>query len=241
MRTVIIHGKRVSVLSPRHGRPECELWGVTRANPKFWSGALKDWTRWFDMHPLVAAGQFPGIADRRPEAWHWYQKQDATRPIYLQAPRAHPVHAQEQAARRFAEIPGAVEFPLDQVLAAFPILDDGDGWYICMVGMMMAYALVEGFEHIILNGIGTNPRIDFQHLHRDTLYWIGLARGRGVRVTIEGPSTYHTPAQVYAYEVLHYEELARARREMTGPTMADMDEAITRDLKRGRPVRKFYA
>src|SRR5678816_1417806 len=86
MRSVIIHGKKVTAQSPRHGRPTCALWGVTRANVKFWDGTLTDWTEWVDVHPLTARLGFAGIPERRPEAWAWYRRQDASRPIYFQEP-----------------------------------------------------------------------------------------------------------------------------------------------------------
>src|SRR5688500_17698504 len=50
-KTVIIHGKRVSELSPKVRWPHAELWGVTRCNVVYWRESLIDWDRWFDLHP----------------------------------------------------------------------------------------------------------------------------------------------------------------------------------------------
>jgi hypothetical protein len=234
-RTVIIHGKKISDTSPRAGRPECALWGVTRGNDFFWHGQLRDWTEWYDVHPLVQMGEFAGIPERRPHTWAWYKAQDGTRPIYLMRPTT------ARALARFNEIPGAVPFPIEDIQAAFPVNGEPNRWFICQIGMMIAKAVFRGFERIILNGVGVSPRVDFQHLHRDTLYWIAFARGRGVEVLIEGPSTYHQPRLIYAYGKLGYDDLAAARLEATGPSLADVaefEDLNDRERLRGRPSRR---
>ncbi len=241
MRTVIIHGKRISDVSPRHGRAECELWGVTRANCRFWKGQLLDWTRWVDVHPLVAGSRFPGIPERRPDAWHWYCAQDGSRPIYLQAPEAHPLRDQAEALRRFNQVPGAVRFPIREIQHAFPINGQPNRWFVEQAGMMMAQAVLEGFERIILNGIGCQTTLEFERAHRSILYWIGFARGRGIAVEIEGPSIFRTPSQIYAYEKFNYDEVASARRDLAATArreeLLSMEDVNTRERRRGRPLR----
>ena len=244
MTTVIIHGKRFTdhYRSPREGREDCELWGVTRANCRFWQGRLLDWTRWCDVHPLVESPTFPGIPQRRPDAWAWYRAQDGTRPIYLQAPEAHPPAAQAEALRLFNLVPGARRFPIREIQQAFPINGEPNRWFVEQVGMMMAQVLLEGVaERIILNGIGCMTTAEFQIAHRSILYWIAFARGRGVVVEIEGPSIFHTPRQIYAYEKFNYDELAQARVDKQRAALRDdwlsMDDVNQRERKRGRPIR----
>ncbi len=234
-RTVIIHGKRVSDLSPRHGRPECDLWGVTRGNDHFWGEQLVDWTEWYDVHPLVPMGPFAGIPERRPATWDWYKKQDGTRPIYLM----RPTSPREQDL--FNQVPGAVPFPIEDLMDGFPIAGAPCTWFLCQVGMMIAKAIFNEYERIILNGVGVSFRVDFQHIHRDTLYWIAFARGIGIDVVVEGPSTYHAPQQIYAYGKLSYDDLAAARLEAAGPSLEDLLELEQRDAReraRGRPSRR---
>jgi hypothetical protein len=250
MRTVIIHGKRVSDHSPRHGRPACDLWGVTRANARFWHGRLHDWTEWTDVHPLVPAGRFTGIPERRPDAWSWMKRQDGSRPIFLQAPEHHPREHYQQALDRFSEIPGAVRFPIREIQKAFPIQRVVDGvvvnapntWFVEQTGMMIAHALLRGYQRIILNGVGCVTRIDWQVAHRSILYWMAEARGRGVIVEVEGPSIFHTPAQLYAYERFNYEEFEQAQLEVyelveNGPANAIKADINARERARGRPIR----
>jgi hypothetical protein len=179
-KTVIIHGKRVSEDSPKQRWPSAELWGVTRCNVVYWRESLTDWDRWFDLHPKHATAHHRGILAKRPEAWDWYTRQDASRPIYL--------------LETDSEVPASVAFPRQQVQAAF------GGHFTVSVDWMIALALLEGCQRIVLNGIGTRMEPDYQYAHKGILYWIGFARGRGVEVIVDQPSCYADPAQVYGYE-----------------------------------------
>jgi hypothetical protein len=210
---------------------------VTRANVHFWDGKLDDWTRWFDMHPLTPLQHFNGIMDRRPEAWAWYRRQDGSRPIYLQGP--HWNSDPELAASRFAQIPGGTEFPIERLVEKYTPKGEPLPNYLCQVGMMMCFALDEGFDHIILNGIGTVNSIEHQHLHRDIGYWVGFARGQGVQVDVEGPSCFKSPSRIYGYQALYADELMEARRQAllsaNGMSLESITKQIARDIRRGRP------
>jgi hypothetical protein len=239
MKTVIIHGIKISELSPRAGREECALWGVTRAACRFWKGKLLDWTEWYDTHPLVATSKFPGIPERRPDAWKWYRDQDGTRPIYLQAPEAHPLALRDEAFKRFNSVPGAVRFPIREIQHRFPINGEPNRWFVEMAGMLIAKALHDGYERIILNGIGTQTSYEFERAHRSILYWIGHARGMGIQVEIEGRSIFQTPNAIYAYEKFNYDELEQARQDTKDAAQAAeyaSQAAINQQQRaRGRP------
>lgn len=240
MKTVIIHGKRISPQAPdpRAGREECELWGCTQGNVKFWGGQLTSWTRWFDIHPLVKTADFDGIPARRPDAWAWYRAQDGTRPIYLQAPEEHPDHAIAEARRLFDQVPGAVAFPIRELQRAYLVNGEPNRNFRCQIGMMIAFAtLLCSFEKIICNGVGMSNRIDFQIAHKDTDDWIWFARGRGLTVEIEGASTHHMPTKIYAYEKLNWVEVAMARSERPYDELKNLHEINQRELRRGRPIR----
>jgi hypothetical protein len=228
--TVIIHGVKVSDLSPRHGRPECDLWGVTRCNVKYWGGKLDDWTAWHEYHPLVGSRQCEQLSTRRPDNWEWMCRQDGSRPIYLHDPKLahHPARAKEF----FDMVPGATVFPLEDVREAFPVNGEQNRHFDCQLGLMMAFALYLGYERIILNGIGTRGAEMIMATHITTLYWIGFARGAGVDVIVEGPSIYQQPAKIYIFDDLAY-PWAHGRHVIQGE-----DERQRRDRLRGRPVRR---
>jgi len=183
MKSVIIHGKRVSLESPKTGRPDAELWGVTRSNTQFWNGQLTDWTRWFDLHPIERTTYYPGVRNIRPKTLWWYAKQGATKPIYL--------------LKAIPEVVASVTFPLDAVLKEFP---REKHWYTCQVDYMIPFAILEGFTHIILNGIGVNKMPEYLQRHAGIPYWIGLARGMGIDIEVDPPSVYRTPPTLYGYE-----------------------------------------
>jgi len=186
-KTVIIHGKRVSDLSPKWRWPSAELWGVTRCNVLYWRETLPDWDRWFDIHPVHPEPHHRGILEKRPEAWDWYMRQRGGRPIYLR--EAHP------------DIPDSVAFPRAAVEHFLqPYFDGYPTQFTVSLDWMIPFAMMLGFQRIVLNGIGTRFDPDFQYEHMGIWHWIGFARGMGIDLIIEGPSCYRQPEKVYGYE-----------------------------------------
>ncbi len=175
-KTVIIHGKRISDISPKWKWPHAELWGVTRCNVLYWRESLPDWDRWFDIHPVHPEAHHAGILAKRPEAWDWYTRQSGGRPIYLR--EAHP------------DVPDSAAFPREDVAAFLRpyFTEDEITQFTVSVDWMIPFALMLGFKRIVLNGIGTRFEPDFQYEHMGIWHWIGFARGHGVEVVIEGPS-----------------------------------------------------
>ena len=221
-KTVIIHGVRITkeLVSPRAGREHADLWGLTRCNQKYWGGRLTDWTEWFDMHPLESSGEWVGIHERRPEAWAWYREQTPERPIWMAK------HSHQIAASRV--------FPVDELRNAFPVLEDLEKGpepcrqFTCMLDLVIAFALLRGYETIILNGIGFATDAGHQYVHRGILYWIGFARGRGQTVLVDAPSVYRMPQQIYGYERFGFDELRDIRKALS---QAEIDAR-----RRGRPA-----
>jgi|GEM_PF-4423156 hypothetical protein len=243
MHTIIIHGAQVTgdPRPPKYGRA-AELWGCTRCNVRYWGGKLTDWDRWVDVHPLVKTKDFPGIPERRPEAWRWYCAQDGRRPIYLQAPEQHKSQ-QALALERFQMVPGATRFPIDAIRAAFPTRErwgEAPGptkMFYSQVGMMLAFALVEGADTIVLNGIGQPRGVNHQHLHRDIGYWMGVARGLGVDVVVDGSSSFLQPTYLYAYDRHHFDELAAMRAQDGEEREDEMRARLQQEMRRGRQMR----
>lgn len=182
IKTVVIHGKRVSWDSPKARWPHAELWGMTRCNTLFWGESLTDWDRWFDVHPVDPTDYHQGIKAKRPEAWDWYARQDTARPIYLLEP--HP------------EVPASVAFPRQRVQDFHRTTR-----FTVSVDWLVGLALCEGFQRIVFNGVGTRFHPDFQFAHQGTLYWVGYLDGKGIELLFEGPSCYAPPEKVYGYEV----------------------------------------
>ena len=192
---VIIHGKRISDASPRARYPAAELWPVGGVGVNDWGGKLDDWTAWFDLHPVEPMPYHPGIKQKRPLTYLWYRQQPAGhRPIFL--------------LDHDPDIPASVAFPRADVQAVYARYGDGaDRMFTCQVDWMMAYALLLGYAHIVLDGIGVKNTPTHRRSHEGIWYWIGFARASGVRVEVVAPSYHCSPALVYGYETAPVEAL----------------------------------
>jgi len=190
VKEVIFLGKRRATGSPREQWPNAELCGTTHSNQKYQKkhGQVTDWTSWWDLHPFDATPWYAGIKAKRPATYRWYQtlpgpdSQDY-RPLWL--------------FELDRTIPAGVLFPTHEVLKAFPILGGNGAWYTCQVDWMMAYHIMKGYEHIILHGHGISLRPEHMVAHRGILYWVTLARERGIKVTVVPPSWYLAPTAPY--------------------------------------------
>ncbi len=144
-----------------------------------WDWSLYDWSRWFDIHTVGPQAHYPGIAIQRPDVLAWYMRQGNERPIYL--------------CETHADILGSVAYPRAQMEAAF-----GGGRFGCQLDYMAALALHEGFDRWILYGVGqpyvTNPDSSkagkWFRAHASFLWWMRLARQRGVEIVFDGPSMF---------------------------------------------------
>ncbi len=189
MKSVIFLGKRRESGSPRRHWPEAELWGTTHSNQKYRKhGMIDDWTAWWDLHPVNTTSFYQGIKAKRPASYAWYQTLPGPG-----APNFRPLWMLEKDPK----VPASVVFPWQRMIDAFRIPDEPGTWFTCQVDWMMAYAILEGYEHIILHGHGVS--LDPQHMvaHRGILHWVTLARERGVKVTVVAPSWYRAPEQPY--------------------------------------------
>lgn len=122
---------------------------------------------------------YPGIQIQRPDVFAWYTRQGTERPIYLVEP--HP------------DIRGSVAYPRAEMEAAF-----GRGRFGCQLDYLAALALAEGFNRWILYGIGqpyvadpaSSKATKWLRAHRSFLWWLRLARARGVAIVFDGPSMF---------------------------------------------------
>jgi len=205
---VIFHGVRIDN-DPRRGR-DAELWIVTRA-ARYWPDGLS-WSACFDLHAFGPMGLWPGLIASREQTIDWYRKEPAGgRPIYM--------------IERHDSVPASKMYPLGEVMMAHALSEDGTENLVgcrmfgCTLDYLFGLALMsEGLKEIILNGIGMSDDPGHHFVHRTLLYWIGLARGMGVAVTIDRTmggarpgyaveSCYSNNRQLYGYEMYGYEDL----------------------------------
>jgi len=205
VKTVVFLGKRKSPGSPKSRWPNAHLAGTTHSYTKYLSklGPIDDYDSWWDLHLFGpsrdASGHvfYKGIKARRPETYRWYQTlpgpgEAGYRPLWLLEPDP--------------TIRAGVIFPLADVRKEFAIFDDVEqsqpgGWWTCQLDLMIGWHIMQGYEHLILHGHGISADVKHFANHRGILYWIGYARGRGIRISVMTPSTwYRAPLKAYPIE-----------------------------------------
>jgi hypothetical protein len=183
MKSVVFLGKRRERGSPKSRYPGAELAGTTHSNQKYARrfGTVDDWDSWWDLHPFDPVPGYEGIKKRRPKTYLWYQTlpgpgEPGYRPLWL---------AELDPTIRAGKL-----FPKHQILEELQVSPETRRWFTCQVDLMMAYYIVNGYEHIILHGHGTKFEPTHMVDHCGVLVWMTLARERGVKVTILPPSWY---------------------------------------------------
>lgn len=95
-------------------------------------------------------------------------------PVYVQHPKDWPL------------VPKAKRFPREQIRLAFPRGDYHAGSF----DWMLAFALLKGYRHIELFGVGLGPTDGGEPLSARACleYWIGYAEAKGVKVKVHDPT-----------------------------------------------------
>lgn len=151
-----------------------EIWGVSNVY-----STIPKWDRWFELHDLETRKnekEYPGHYD-------WLKKQ--TNPVYMQ--------------QRHEEIPGSIEYPKQAILNEFGT------YFTNSVSYMLALAIHEGAEEIGIYGVDMavqeiSGHSEYAHQRPSCEYFVGLARGKGIKVEIPKESDLLKTEKLYAYE-----------------------------------------
>ena len=164
--------------------------------------------RWFDLHTV--------------ETWRqgktWYRPWSNEPATYVEwlATRIVPVMMQAH----YPIVPASQAYPLQEIVEAFEIvpktwnLTPGhpDWWravkdrgeFTSTVSYMIALALFQGVEELALYGIdfiGQDPAgIERSYQRAGAKYWVGVARGMGVPVTVARGSWFEQAPWLYGYQ-----------------------------------------
>jgi len=82
---------------------------------------------------------------------------------------------------KYEEIPLSKPFPLKECVKRF-----GLAYFSNTIAFMIAYALLNGAKEITLYGINQASSSEYFHERDAVTYWLGIANGMGVKVTISG-------------------------------------------------------
>jgi hypothetical protein len=101
-----------------------------------------------------------------------------------------PVYTQE----KLAEIPASVALPVEEMVGEL-----GDRYFTSTPAYMMALAILDGYEEVHLYGIDLLEESEYQYQRPCLEYWLGVARGRGIKVYIPKQSALLKANYVYGF------------------------------------------
>lgn len=131
-----------------------------------------------------------------------------------------PVYMQEH----YEDIPASVRFPIEELSLAFGVnRPDGSvepGYWTNSISFMIALAIHEGFEEIHVYGVDMAVGTEYEHQRPSCEYFIGIARGRGIKVVLPAESDLLKARFIYGYQ----EEQRRAWDLKVERTVATMME-----------------
>jgi hypothetical protein len=195
------------------GHPDWDFKGLNDAHgmiatawPKDKGDPFKsDQVVWYQLHRRQSDGEFPGSRD--PEHRKWLSSQ--TCPIWMW--------------QHEDEIPASLPYPLHEVLTK-AMLPTGEplspeAYYNNSISWMIAHAILEGYTTIGLYGVdmaqnGVHGESEYGYQRPSVEYFIGVARGLGIRVVMPQQSELCKCAYLYGYEnKTHFRKKALIRLE----------------------------
>ncbi len=177
-------------MAPCH-HPEWEVWalnqfydlvgGLTGGKINFTDLAKERRLRWFEIHARHDLETDPNVIARH--AHHVQRLREIGAmgaPVYMHQP--------------WPDIPNSVAYPLDEMTDKF-----GDYW-TNSISYMIALAIAEGFKEIGLYGVNMAMDSEYQSQRPSCEYFIGWARGAGIKVHIPPQSDLLGCPYRYGYE-----------------------------------------
>lgn len=179
--------------------------------------------RWFDLHCVSVW--------RQGKVWYLPDQTEPATYVEWLGSRTQPVMMQE----RYAVIPTSEKYPLKDVVEAFGIVpadwvvDQATWWnlvkdrgeFSSTAAYMIALALYEGAKELSLYGIdfwapASDPIAGLERSYQrpGAKYWVGIARGMGVPVTVAPKSWFQQLPWLYGYQTPQQEQIdvIQARR-----------------------------
>jgi len=156
------------------GDPEFEIWGI---NDMFRLEGVQRWDRWFQIHHPTHYGVGPGRLNIE-ESLGVFAGWEC--PVYLW--QAHP------------GVKNSLSFPFRELIEKY-----GD-YFNNTISWLIAFAIHEGFEEIHLYGVDMASDSEYGHQKPSCEYFLGLARGMGIKVYVPPESDLLKTRFLYAYE-----------------------------------------
>lgn len=151
------------------------LWGMNALHKV---AGDRPWTAWFQLHDIDKHHK-----DDRAEHIAWLR--DSNLPIYMW---------EHHLPRYQAEIPNAVPYPKDAILAHF------GNYFTNTVSWMIALAIVGGYQDIGVFGIDMAQDSEYAHQRPSCEFFLGWAAGAGIRLAIPKTSDLLKASYLYGAE-----------------------------------------
>ena len=157
-----------------------EIWGLSRIYL-----TVPRWTRWFELHKpedlckTWEPGNLAAEAAARSTYTGWLE--DA--------------HEKGRVYSREGAIENTEAFPFEELVEAFP-----RGYFTNTIAWLTAYAIHIGATEIALWGVDMALDTEFGTQRPSCEYWLGVAEGRGIKITIPESSDLLKCRSMYAYE-----------------------------------------
>jgi hypothetical protein len=154
--------------------PEFEIWGV---NDAYLMEGMVRWDRWFQIHDLS----------------HYSARENGVNIETMLAQYASwdcPVYM----FQKYTPVPNAVKFPYEKLIQEF-----GE-YFNSTISWLIAFAMLEGFKEIHIYGVDMATGTEFGEQRPSCEYFLGLARGRGIKVHIPAESRLLKTKYLYGYQ-----------------------------------------
>jgi len=181
-----------------YGDESFEIWSLNHAY-----NHVPRWDRWFEVHGRAHFQKDlmrDGLSQDGSRHVSWLAKEpavkDGGRPIYCQ--------------EHYNDIPASVRWPRQELnewllrnggqsLDALPLGFHCADYYTSTPAQMIVLALFEGFEEIHLYGVDMLQAEEYFYQRSGCEYFVGFARGRGVKVYVPPTSALCKANYVYGY------------------------------------------
>ena len=169
MRIVRILGMAPNLSEMPPTPPDIEVWcsnekrGFTKRLPRILE--TSEWTHWFNLHSRQH------WQERYPATLDWYKAQDGSKPLYTQ--------------KFWADLPGCVKFPRQQIQETFAINGKPNRYFTCSIAWLLAFAIFGKVDRMELWGFAlsdTKPGERYVFERPCFFYWVQQARNRGIDV-----------------------------------------------------------
>jgi len=160
-----------------------EIWALS------WRSDVKRRTRAFDLHDLSFLDNPEEGKTHRVPANYPQHMVNLKCPVYLQKARK--------------DVPNSISYPLKEIQGFFMHIDPNHTkpYFASTISFMLAMAIAEGINEIQLYGVDLSEHEEWGYQKPNTEFYLGMARGRGIRVVVPEASSLLSFTHTYGYDV----------------------------------------